>query len=145
MMRPVRGGGYARGPRGRRWDAAFHRRTQEDAREPRRARATAILVGAVVALAACGKGSGDEDELSRTALPPKANPICAKAVKELTAVRQPIGFTSPTQAGTYFRAVQRIRGRAAGELSKLKPDDDVKADYDAYLAAQREELNLVAT
>jgi ABC-type sugar transport system substrate-binding protein len=104
---------------------------------------TAIVVGAVLAVAACGKSSDDDDKLSRTALPPKANPICAKAATALTAVRQPIGFTNPAQAGTYFRAVQRIRKKAARDLGKLEPDDDVKADYDAYLEAQSEELELV--
>lgn len=105
--------------------------------------ATAIVVVAALGGTACGKSSGEEDKLSRTALPPKANPICAKAAAELAVLREPIGFTHPAQAGKYFREVQRIRNKAAGELRKLEPDDDVKADYEDYLTAQREELDLV--
>ncbi len=115
------------------------------ASKTRTASTTAIVVGALVAVAACGKSSDDDDKLSRTALPPKANPICAKAAEELTAVRQPIGLTNPAQAGDYFRSFQRIRGKVVRELEKLEPDNDVKKDYDAYLAAQSEELELVDT
>ncbi len=60
-------------------------------------------------------------------------------------MRQPIGLTNPAQAGDYFRSFQRIRGKAVRELEKLEPDNDVKKDYDAYLAAQSEELELVDT
>lgn len=105
--------------------------------------AITILFGTLLGAAACGKSDSDEDKLSRTALPARANPICARAEARRTAVRQPIGITNPSQAETYFRAVQRIQKKAAADLSKLMPHDDVKADYDAYLTAQNEELNLV--
>lgn len=103
----------------------------------------AIVVGALLGVVACGKSSGDEDKLSRTALPARANPICEKARAELEAVNQPIGITNPAQGASYFRTLQRSGKKAANALRKLKPDDDVKADYDAYLAAERRRLRLV--
>jgi hypothetical protein len=104
----------------------------------------AIVVAAVLSVAACGKSSG-EDKLSRTALPAEANPICAEATADLSATRQPIGITNPSQAETYYRARQRIQRKATSDLKKLKPHDDVKRDYEAYLAARTEELDLVDT
>jgi hypothetical protein len=103
------------------------------------------MLTAVAALGVIACGGSSDDKLSRSELADNANKTCAKYQAQLRAVREPADITDATQAASYFRSVQRIGHKARGELTKLKPADDVKADYDAYLAAQAEGMRLLDT
>jgi hypothetical protein len=55
-------------------------------------------------------------------------------VKELDAVPTPTDIKDATQAAKYFGAAKPIAEKQYADLKALKPADDVKAGYDAFLA-----------
>jgi hypothetical protein len=55
-------------------------------------------------------------------------------VKELDALPPPTNLKDAAQAASYFGAAKPIADKQNVELKALKPANDVKADYDAFLA-----------
>jgi hypothetical protein len=88
-----------------------------------------------IGIAGCGGGSS---KLSRAKIVSKADAICAKAKKDA-------GNTAPslqqlqdaTVAAKYFDKIAPIVQKRTDDLAGLKPADDVKADYDAFISAQQ--------
>lgn len=98
-----------------------------------RGRTTLALAGAAAGLAACGGG----DTLSKPALVKEANKICAAAQKDANAVKPPTNFTDAKAAAAYFDKIVPITDKETSELADLKPDDDVKADWNAFVDSQK--------
>ncbi len=105
----------------------------------------ALACALALGLAACG---GDDDDggggsLSKADLSKQANTICAKYDKEAEKVKQPTNIANANEAAPYFRSISDIGAKRQDELEALKPADDVKADYDAFIKAQKDLVELV--
>ncbi len=99
---------------------------------------------AALGLAACG---GDDDDgggaLTKADIVKKANEICTKYDKDLSAVKRPGDINDPTQAAPYFRSISDISQKRQGELEDLEPAGDVKADYEAFTGGQKKVADLI--
>ncbi len=97
----------------------------------RRAAGALTIATAALALAACGSSSSDT--LNKSDLAAKANAICkdynakSKAVPQATA-------NDAAQIAAFYAAQQKIISAQIAKLKALKPADDVKDDWNAYLA-----------
>ena len=100
------------------------------------------LAGAAAGLAACGGGG---DKLSKSALVKEANQICAEAQKAANAVMPPASFTDSKAAAAYFDKIVPITDKETSDLADLKPADDVKADWNAFVDSQKAANDLLNT
>jgi hypothetical protein len=99
---------------------------------------------AALGLAACGgddKGGGDA--LSKADIAKKANEICKKYDKEADGIKAPTNISNASEAAPYFRSIHGVGAKRQDDLEALKPDDDVKADYEAFVAQQKKLVDLV--
>jgi hypothetical protein len=79
-------------------------------------------------LAGCGG-------LSKEELVAKANAICQKAESDFDKVKQPSSLSDPDAASKYFDQLVPIAEKQLTDLRALEPPDEIKADYDAFVAA----------
>ncbi len=105
-----------------------------------------LTATAALGLAACGSsGDGGEAKLEKAELAKKADEICTASGKEAAKVEVPEGFgqagSSAAAASAYLGKIYPITKGELDRLRALKPADDVKADWDSFLA---EEGKLVA-
>lgn len=106
----------------------------------RKATIVLIALAACVGLAACGgssdKTSSDDGKLNRTQLAAKADAICKPANASADAVTAPASFDDADAAAAYFAKLAPLHQKETDDLAALKPDDEVKADWDAFMATQ---------
>jgi hypothetical protein len=102
-----------------------------------------VAIVAALTLGACGGDDGGGDTLAKADLAKKANEICAKYDKESDGVKQPTNVANANEAAPYFRSIHEIGQKRQDDLTALKPADDVKADYDAFLAVQKKLVDLI--
>lgn len=110
---------------------------------------TKTMVGVLASVVALGLGAcgGDDDDgggaLAKADLAKKANEICAKYDKEAEGVKQPTNLANANEAAPYFRKIHEIGANRQKDLEGLEPADDVKANYDAFLTAQKAIVDVV--
>lgn len=99
-----------------------------------------ILTSLAIAGLALGAGAcGDKsDKLSKQELGKKADAICAKFKAKVKAVAEPANGADANQAVAYLDKVSPIVDAGVGELKALKPADDVRSAWDAYIAKEEE-------
>jgi hypothetical protein len=102
----------------------------------------AALVSAAAAIAVAGCGSSGT--LSRSALVKKADPICANENAQSNAVQKPSGRDANAIAA-YFDKLIPIANMGTSQLEKLKPDSSVASDWNSYLTARKDAINLLQT
>ncbi len=103
-----------------------------------------LLVTGATLLAGCGgSDSKSDDKLSRSEIVVKADAICKAGEDAVDAFEAPSDFSDAEQAAAYFEKVAPANQKQTDDLAALKPDDKVKADYDALLAKQREGNDLL--
>jgi hypothetical protein len=73
--------------------------------------------------------------LSKEELVTKANAICANTAAELDKLKQPSNLADPNAANAYFGKLVPIAEKQLTDLRALKPPDEIKAAYDAFIAA----------
>jgi hypothetical protein len=98
------------------------------------------VVLAAAALSACGsdsKSSGD----SKADVVKQADAICTQVKKDLAAIPAPANIQDPTAVSKYFDKAVPVSQKAVDELKALKPSGDYKADYDAYVKAQGDQID----
>jgi hypothetical protein len=103
-----------------------------------------VLLGVVV-LAVAGCGGGGSKTLSKADLAKQAGDICAKANKDISAVKPPTNLQDANAAAAYFAKVVPIGEAAMKKLEGLKPPADDKAAWDDYVAKQRAETDLLVS
>ena len=102
----------------------------------------ALLVAGLAAVAVAGCGSSNT--LSRSALVSKANPICANENAQSNAVPKPSG-RDVSAISTYFDKLIPIANQGTSQLQKLKPDSSAASDWNTYLTARKDAINLLKT
>jgi hypothetical protein len=113
-------------------------------------RATIVLVAAAACLTlmACGDsddGSSDGGGLSRSELAAKADTICKMGENDAGAVTAPASFEDPDTAAGYFEKIVPLHQKQTDGLAALEPDDEAKADWDAFMKAQNANQQLLDT
>jgi hypothetical protein len=103
----------------------------------------ALLALVVVAVAGCG--GGGSKSLSRAGLAKRAGDICAKANKDISAVKPPANVRDAKAAADYFAKVVPIGEAAMKKLEALKPPADDRAAWNDYVAKQRAETDLLVS
>jgi len=83
----------------------------------------------VLALSACG--GSDDATLDKTKLAAKADAICKSTNAKLQKLQQP---QTIEQAATYYDALSKGLDAQEASFKALKPADDVKAQWNAFLA-----------
>jgi septal ring factor EnvC (AmiA/AmiB activator) len=108
-----------------------------------------IAVAACLGLAACGgsddSSSSDDGTLSRTELAKKADAICQTGEDDAEAVTAPADFSDANDAAAYFGEIVPLHQKQTDALAALKPDDEAKADWDAFMATQLANQELLDT
>lgn len=113
--------------------------------------ATVVLIGlaASLGLAACGgsddASSSDDGTLSRTELAAKADAICQTGEAEVQAIDAPESLEDANVAAEYFGKLVPLHQKQTDSLAALKPDADAKADWDAFIATQNANQELLDT
>ena len=96
-------------------------------------RAAGLLAATTTTLALGACGGGGDETLSKSELAAKANAICKTYNAKVNAVPHPKSLSDAGQAATYYAAVTKLAVEQQGKLKALKPADDVKADWNAYI------------
>jgi SRSO17 transposase len=107
-----------------------------------------LALAACIGLAACGgddkKNNGDNGgKLSRSELATKATAICKTALADAQKVQTPTNLADAAAAEKYFTAIAAGTQKQTNALTALTPDDEAKADWDAYIAAQNKATHLL--
>lgn len=102
----------------------------------RRRASLLVLALPAVALAACGSSS--DSTLSKSDLVAKADKICANYNAKAKKLAQPNDITNAAQAATYFQSAHDLAQQQADEFAALKPADDVKDQWNAYVQANKQ-------
>lgn len=107
-----------------------------------------IALTASFGLAACGGGSDEsssDDGLSRAELASKADAICKTGETDAEAVDAPASFDDANVAAEYFGKIVPLHQKQTDDLAALKPDAEAKADWDAFMATQNANQQLLDT
>lgn len=88
----------------------------------------APLALAGLLVAGCGGMSKEE-------LVSKANAICQKAESDFDKIKQPSSLSDPAAASKYFDQLVPIAEKQLNDLRELTPPDEIKANYNAFVAA----------
>jgi hypothetical protein len=110
--------------------------------------ATIALIGlaACFGLAACGGSDSDSDDgLSRSEIAAKADAICKTGETDAEAVQAPASLEDADVAAAYFGKIVPLHQKQTDRLAALKPDDEAKTDWDAFMAAQNANQELLDT
>jgi len=91
----------------------------------------------VLALSACG---GSDDTLSKSKIAAKADAICKTTNAKLKTLAQPQNIQ---QAAVYYAALAKELDAQEADFKNLKPADDVKAQWNAFLALVAQNGTLV--
>jgi hypothetical protein len=103
--------------------------------------ATTALVATVgLTLSACGGSSSGGSALNRADLAAKANSICQSLNTQADAVPTPSSIQDASQAADFFDKLVPILSSGVSKLKALKPDADVKTDWDAFITAENNAL-----
>ena len=114
-------------------------------------RTTIALIAAVASLglAACGSSddssSSDDGTLSRSELAAKADAICKTGEDAVNTVTAPDNVADASDAEAYFAKVVPLHQKQTDDLAALEPDDEAKADWEAFMAAQTADQELLDT
>lgn len=93
---------------------------------------------AALALVACGSSG-----LSQAQLAARANAACTEYLNAVRAVPAPPDFaTNSGAAAAYLDKIRPLVHREYQQITSLKPDSSVKADFDRYRAAAAHQLAL---
>jgi len=116
----------------------------------RKATIVLIAVAACLGLAACGgsddkSSSASEDTLSRSELATKADAVCKTGEADAAGVTAPSDFSDASAAKSYFEKVVPLHQKQTDGLAALKPDDEAKADWDAFMKTQNDNQVLLDT
>jgi hypothetical protein len=104
----------------------------------------ATLAITVLTLAAGGCGGKDaKTTLAKPALAKRANAICTNYKARIEAIPQPAGQSGAQSALAYYEQTRPVLDDTVDQLAKLKPDDNLKADWSAYVASQRKAAKLL--
>jgi hypothetical protein len=107
----------------------------------------AVAAALATALAGCGGGSsgGGDDAtssapLSRSEIIAKANAICAAEETAGEKITPPDSTTiqDAKVAAAYFDQVDPLISETTNKLAALKPDDEVAADWNAFVDLRKE-------
>jgi hypothetical protein len=93
----------------------------------------------VTALGVSVAGCSSSKPLSKADLDTKANALCQAAGNKIKTIPTPSNIRDATQAAAYFDKVVPIITDVTNSLANLKPADDVKADWNAFITAQKAE------
>ena len=85
------------------------------------------------------------DTLSRDELAAKADVICKTGETAAQAVTAPSSFADADAAAAYFEKIVPLHQKQTDDLAALEPDDEAKADWDAFMATQNENNELLKT
>jgi len=107
----------------------------------RRTATVVLLAGLSAGLVACGGSDGDA--LSRAELAARADAICMTGEREAERVKPPADFADPAASFEYFAKIVPLHQKQTDSLAALEPDEDAKADWDALIAAQRRNNELL--
>jgi hypothetical protein len=94
--------------------------------------AVAIALAAAV-LAGCGGGDDDDGGLSRSELNTQSEAICKDGRDQLNDLSSP-DLSDPDQAAAFLTDAVAIFDATIKKLRALEPEDDLKDDYEAYVA-----------
>jgi hypothetical protein len=108
-----------------------------------RARWAMAMVVATGVIAGCGGGDDDGGGLSQAELEKQTAAICKEGQSKLQAIPEPADITDPGQAAKYLGAVLTAADGQITKLKALEPADDIKANYDAYLAEVQESRDIL--
>jgi len=121
--------------------------------EPRAVVTLVALAAVAAVLAGCGSsdeqggaksGSGDRQTLDRSALVAKADAICsAYRSTFLDTIKVPRDLTDLTSVATYEAASHDLFQARHAELAALTPDDTTKPQWDAFIAADQGNVDVV--
>lgn len=103
-----------------------------------------ILTPLAIATLALGASACGDDKLSKEELGKKADAICKDYENKVEAVNEPANIQDADQAATYLKEVSPIVDEGVAKLKDLKPSDDVKSDWDAFIAKQEEGAQVVS-
>jgi mevalonate kinase len=102
-------------------------------------RVLVVAVAAVACLAIAACGGSDDKKLSKGELAKKANEICKTASKESSGINAPANITQdPVAAADYFGKLAPIFQKETDALAKLKPADEIKADWTQFVDRQKQ-------
>jgi hypothetical protein len=90
---------------------------------------TAVAVG----LLGCGGDDGESSGLSQEELDKQSAAICRDGSRQVDSLSVP-NLEDPAQAAAWLTDVIAIFDRTVVKLRALEPEEDLKADYDAYVA-----------
>jgi hypothetical protein len=113
----------------------------------RKATIVLIALAACPGLAACG-GSGDKSsdgKLNRKAIAAKGDSICKPVNAKADEVPAPVSVENAAAAAAYFAKLVPLHQKETDDLAALKPDDAVKADWDAFMVTQNANNTLLKT
>jgi hypothetical protein len=100
------------------------------------------LAAAPIALAGCG-GSSSKGTLTKDQLASKVNAACLGYSTALTKLRQPADFfTNPVAAAAFLDKLKPLIDKEYADVKSLKAPSSVKADFDAFVAAAKHQLDL---
>jgi len=114
----------------------------------RRTTIALIVAVASLGLAACGSSddsSSDDGTLSRSELADKADAICKAGEDAAKTVTAPANVADASDAEAYFAKIVPLHQTQTDDLAALKPDDEAKADWEAFMAAQQADQKLLDT
>ncbi|MDX6688828.1 MAG: hypothetical protein QOG15_285 [Solirubrobacteraceae bacterium] len=106
--------------------------------------AAVIVVVVSFGLVACGgsdKKSGDT--LSKSELATKATTICKAATEKGNKIQTPSNLADANAAAAYFTKLVDLTQKQTDDLKALNPADDIKTDWDAYIAQQQKATDLL--
>lgn len=89
-----------------------------------------------------GAGAGDGG-LPRAELARRADAICRRANADTEKITRPVSFAEPKQAARYFAAAVPPAERQQRELEALRPERDVRATWDGFVADERKAVELL--
>jgi hypothetical protein len=103
-------------------------------------------VAGALLVAGCGGGADDSgDGLAKSELAARADAICKKASQELDDLPPLTNLRDAKQVEAYFGAAKPIAERQDAALKALRPAEEVKADYRAFVAQTDKATKLLSS
>src|SRR5689334_15813694 len=97
----------------------------------------AVVAALGTALAGCGGGSSGGGALSRDQIITQANAICAAEESAGEKIEPPSSIQDAEAAAAYFDQVDPLISSTTNKLAALKPDDEVAADWNAFITLRK--------
>src|SRR3954469_20380783 len=99
---------------------------------------TAAVAAAALAVAGCG-GGDDNKTLSYSDFSQQANDICKSANDKVASLDQKLSGRAATDAPVYDTLIPELES-ARNDISKLKPPEELQADFDKFVAITGRQL-----